>query len=993
MTNQPVQPAVSPLRQRLLEDMAMRGLKDDTQRDDLRSVKNFANFLGWPPDTATGHRLVKNNTFDNAVVVSRQSVDRGLPQKARSSWSIRVGEERMDGAVKIGDARFSPPQQHVHLIQRPILAAALDEGLHRRLVLLQAQAGYGKSTLLAQWRESLSARGVRVVWLTIDEDCGGAGAFVSGIILATAAAGCEVTTVEAVALQSTELQNLPILRAALNALLAEIERGLETVVFILDDYHFAQNSQTDALLDMFVRRMPESVHLVLASRSRPGLALAQLRAQGQIRELGAEQLRFSTDEAFDLLRAHLADDEIIDLVARLEGWPIALQLAAVWVRHHGGKAGLLDAFSGSLDDMGDYLATQVFAQLPQHLQVFLLETSIFDHFNSHAADAARGAVDSALMMEQLRRFDSLLIPVDKTRGWWRHHRLFAEFLASRRGQLGAETLKGIHERASAWFEAKGNLLAAVHHADAAQDRKRMVALLEEARCVRLCLEQGFAAARALFARLTPAEIAASARLRLVDALALFQDGKLRSGDDQLEQVRLMVNAAPLGDDEALRGDLVVVVAMRAGYGEGLLSAADQQSLDALCARNLDADPWFGAFLNNIGCVLDLRRGEIESARLCGQKALGYFRAALSDYGCIFMNIHLGKIAIAEGRLTEATNHVHAAEALVLEYFPRNMSVLSIVRTVMAEIAYARNNIPQAVDLLTETLTTIATSEGWPELYAGGYGTSALVALAEGDAAAAEASLASAAELVSARALPRLNLFLMACRANLLGRTSRMAQAKAVLVEIEAGFAASGAVTWAERDEHAFAKARLLLREAQPDEALKLLEVVVSEARLQGRIRSELRAEALRVLAMAAQGQDEAASRILLGIVERTRGEGERRMFIDEGPAMAEMLRELVRRRGVLPVSPATLEYVADLLCSFGEVTPGDATRHLLASLTARESEILRELARGGSNKIIARALNLNENAVKFHLKNIFRKLGVANRGMAVTMAEKLDLLR
>jgi LuxR family maltose regulon positive regulatory protein len=891
--------------------------------------------------------------------------------------------------ASLGDSRFSPPQQHVRLIQRAALTAALEEGLHRRLILLQAPAGYGKSTLIAQWRDTLVARGVRVAWLTLDEDCAVPAAFLAGIILAAAALRMQVASLEAATLQPTDTRTL---RATLLALLAEFDRDRAPVIFILDDYHRAQNPRTDALLDLFVRRMPAHVHVVLASRSRPGLALAQLRAQGQICELGAEQLSFSRDEAFALLRADLPDGDIAELADRLEGWPIALQLAAVWVRHHGGGAGLLDAVSGSLDDMGDYLATQVFAKLPADLQMFLLEISIFDRFNSAVADAARGAMDSALMMEALRRFDSLLIPVDQARLWWRQHRLLAEFLAARRGQLGADRLMQMHERASAWFEADGALLDAVRHARAAQDRCRMVALIEAAGCVRLCLQEGFSPARALFALLSQDEIEASTRLRLVDALALFQAGKLRAGDHQLAQVRRMAQAAPLAGGEALGRDLLVVAAMRAGYGEGLLSIVDQSDFDALCARRLDTDPWFGGFLNNIGCVLDLRRGEIESARLCGVKALGYFQAAASDYGCIFMNVHLGKVAIADGRLSAAGQHLQAAAALVRAHFPRNMSVLSIVRTVLAEIAYARNKIAQAAELLTDTLATIATSEGWPELYASGYATSVRLSLAQGDAPAAEATLATAAELVRARALPQLNLFLLACRANVLVRTGRLAEAGAILAEVEASLAVSPAATWATRDEYAITQARLKLAQSLPDEALALLEGVAAQARLQGRVGSELRAETLRVLALAALGQEEAATQGLIGIVERTQAEGERRMFIDEGPAMAERLRDLVRRRNAANLSPAAHDYVVDLLTGFDALTPGDSKARLLASLTPREQDILRALLRGGSNKVIARAIDLNENAVKFHLKNIFRKLGVSSRAMAVSMAEKLELL-
>ena len=895
----------------------------------------------------------------------------------------------MDAVAKIGDSFFSPPQQYVPLIERPALIETLEEGLHRRLVLLQAPAGYGKSTLLAQWRDMLAARGMRVVWLSLDEDCAIAAEFLAAIILAAEFAGIQVGALGAAIRPSIDVRDL---RFALNALLVELDREQEPVVFILDDYHFAQNSQIDALLDMFVRRMPKGVHLVLASRSRPGLALPRLRAQGQICELGAEQLRFSLEEASDLLRPSLREEEIVGLAARLEGWPIALQLAAAWARNHGGGAGLLQTFSGSVDDMGDYLATQVFDQLPDHLQIFLLETSIFDGFNSGAADGARGAMNSALLMDELRRFNVLLIPMDKARTWWRHHHLVADFLASRRGRLGTERLKRMHARASAWFEAEGSLLEAVRHAREAEDRQRMVALIEGAGCVRLSLEGGLSRTRALFALLTPAEIDASARLRLVESLSFFQSGKLPAGERQLEQVRRMAQAASLRDDEAFRNDLLVVEGMHAGYCDALLSAANQEALEAMCARNMDTDPWFGGLLNNIGCYLDLRRGEIESARLCGQKALGYFRAALSPYGCVFMHIHLSLVAVAQERLSEASNHLQDGEELVLDHFGGNVSLLTIIRTLMAQMAYARNNVAQAAELLAETLATISTSEGWSELYASGYGTSALLWLARGDSEAAEATLAAASDLVRAKALPQTNLFVMACRANLMGRTGRVAEAGAILAEVEAGLATNRGANWMERDEYAITRARLNITQGLPDLALEGLEGVLREARRQGRTRSELRAEMLRVLALAAEGQDEAAAQILLDVVERTRGEGERRLFLDEGPAMAERLRDLVRRRGGPPVSKPTLDYIADLLTGFGELTRGDEKARLLATLTPRERDILRELVRGGSNKVIARAVDLNENAVKFHLKNIFRKLGVASRAMAVAVTEKLELL-
>ena len=299
-----------------------------------------------------------------------------------------AGNEQRSTAMHVGFLRLHPPHQLVHLVHRPALLGGLDEALQRRLVLLQAPAGYGKTTLLAQWWESLADRKVTAAWLTLDEDSRIAAVFLTSVIHAVAVAGVDVGALAAAALQSVET---PAPRTALNALLYELDRVEEQVVIILDDYHLAQSPETDDLLDMLIRRMPENVHVIIASRLRPGLTLPALRAQGQVREFGAEQLRFSLNEAFDLLRPSVSDEEITELTARSEGWPIALQLAGLWVRDHQGAGGLLQSFSGSVDDMADYLATQVFAGLPEHLQRFLLETSIFDQFSSDVADAARGA--------------------------------------------------------------------------------------------------------------------------------------------------------------------------------------------------------------------------------------------------------------------------------------------------------------------------------------------------------------------------------------------------------------------------------------------------------------------------------------------------------------------------------------------------------------------------------------------------------------------------
>lgn len=912
-----------------------------------------------------------------------------MPQGLERTLAL-ADERRLEAAMRVGLYRLHPPQQLVQLVHRPALLGGLDEALQRRLVLLQAPAGYGKTTLLAQWWNSLVGRGVKAAWLTLDEDSRIAAEFLTYVIHAVAVVGVDVGELAAATLQSSETA-AP--RVALNALLYELDRIEGPVVLILDDYHLAQSAETDDLLDLFIRRMPEDFHVVVASRLRPGLTLPALRAQGQVREFDAEQLRFSLNEAFDLLRPHVSDEDIMTLAARTEGWPIALQLAGLWARDHQDAGGLLQAFSGSVDDMADYLATQVFAGLPEHLQTFLLETSIFDQFNSEVADATRGASDAAYLMEELKRLNVLLIPIDRDRVWFRHHHLVSEFLASRRSRLGEARLRALQQAASLWFESRGSLLEAVRHARAGGDRARAVRLVEDAGCVRLCLEEGISRAQSLFALLSPAEIDASARLRLAHALVLFKEGKLQAGDREREEARRIGEHRLAGPDwDAFRRDLLIVEGLRASYRDIMLPAADYDALEAMTAANRETDPWLNGLLNNLLCLLFLRRGDISGAKLCVHKALGYYRDAANLYGCLFMYIHLGTVSLAQGHLSEAANALHTAEELTFSQFGGNSSLLAITQTLMAEIAYERNNVTRATELLDENLAVVATSEGWAEIYASGYGNAALLVSATGDVAGAELALDRAMELMLARKLPRVGRFLMAVRAAILTRAGRPGDASGWLAQAEQGEFHGVNASWVETDEIAIARARIALAEGSAASALAILDSLALDAEAQGRLRSVLRADALRALALRALGRPEDASALLVRVLDRARGEGYRRLFIDEGAEMAELLRETVRRKGATSVSAATLDYIVELLASFGELTRSDERTRLLGALTPREREILTELARGVANKVIARSLDLNENAVKFHLKNIYRKLGVVSRAMAVTVAEKLELL-
>lgn len=895
------------------------------------------------------------------------------------------------GTTRLSSFRLHPPHHLIQLVDRRSLVERLDEGRRRRLTLLQAPAGYGKTTLLSQWWEHLGGRGPRIAWLTLDEEDQGTD-FLASLTYALAEAGLSVGQLASASFES--IQN-PAWRAALGALLYELDQLEEDIVVFLDDYHLACSSETDEILSLLIRRMPERMHVAVATRVRPMLPLPTLRAQGQVQELGPEQLRFTPAEALELLRPAIADDDITTLAEHAEGWPIALQLAGLWIRGREDVDGLIQSFSGAGDDMADYLANQVLAGLPEPLQSFLLETSILERINSEVADAIRERSNSRRLLDELKRLNVLLVPADRERLWFRHHHLFAEYLATQQATLGPDRLRRMHDAASRWFEQHGHLVEAVRHAALAGNRARAVTLVENGGRVRLCLSEGASIVKTVIGLLCPAEIEGSARLRLIKALSLFKDGRLREGGAELESARRLGKTTI--SDPAVRlsfeRDLLVVETLRSAYQDRPVPPDGVAALDALAAAAPEADPWFRGLLNNMLCLIFYRVGKIGEAKARVHNALGYYREANSLYGRMFMGLHLGTIVLVQGHLSEASNAFATAEEMAFDYFGGNPTLVALPQIVSAEIAYERNNVTRATELLEENLATLEASEGWAEIYIAAYGLGAALAMAAGDPHAAESLLNRGAKLSCEREMPRVELFLGARRAGLLCMAGRLDDARAQVAALEQATADANAnVTWAEADELAVARARLAMAEGAPIAAARLLEEVEASAAAQDRRRAMLRARTIRSLALYAGGETEAAVSLLLTALEQARAESFRRLFIDEGPQMAELLRELSRRIGTANIAAPMVGYIADLLAGFGDLHRGNERARLMQSLTPREQEILRELARGSSNKVIGRALNLTENAVKFHLKNIYRKLGVLSRVMAVSVAQKLGLL-
>jgi LuxR family transcriptional regulator, maltose regulon positive regulatory protein len=346
------------------------------------------------------------------------------------------------------------------------------------LTLVCAPAGFGKTALLADW----ARRGRRPVgWLSLDEADNDPARFWRHVVAALE--GVRPGVAERVA----PLLGPPApssFEGLVTALINELAAQPDEVVVVLDDYHLVEAQPVHVSLGFLLEHLPPGLQLVVASRADPPLPLARLRAGGQLAELRAADLRFTPEEAAELLRGavgtgvSLPDTAVAALAARTEGWAAGLQLAALSLRGRDDPDEFVAAFSGSHRYVLDYLTEEVLDRQPEQVRAFLLETSVLERLCGPLCQAVTGRADSQRLLERVERANLFMVPLDEVRGWWRYHQLFADLLRARLRQERPERVPQLHRVAAAWYEQHGLADDAVRHALAAGDAAWAARLVE-----------------------------------------------------------------------------------------------------------------------------------------------------------------------------------------------------------------------------------------------------------------------------------------------------------------------------------------------------------------------------------------------------------------------------------------------------------------------------------------------------------------------------------
>jgi len=873
------------------------------------------------------------------------------------------------------------------MVPRERLLARLDEGLTRKVSLISAPTGFGKTTLVRAW---IASREVPSAWVTLDDHDNDPVRFWTYV--------CSALRTLDSALGKATLSMLtgpqpPSFGTLLTPLINDLARLDAPAVLVLDEYQTIISTDIQDGISFLIQNLPEWLHLVFVTRTDPDLPLGLLRARAELVEINTSDLRFTQQEAEAFLQttqgASLPASAVARLLQKTEGWPAGLRLGGLALQNKGDIPDLekwIESFSGSNRYIADYLIREVLGSQPRDIQTFLMKTSFFTRLTGSLCDAVLGTNHSAMTLEQLERDNLFLVQLERAgdQTWYRYSPLFAESLQySARQQFDEAEIRLLFEKATGWYEYHGLLDEAIEIALREKLSDRALGLIErfieihdlsEMQTINRWLEeipqQGIL--RHPVIALTYAQVLLYSTDRFAPATATRIEPLLGAAESAWQ---VEGNHPRLGQLHSFRG----IVHWWQGefqkaFAYARLSLGELPEQDVLWRGNSLLILSYEAL--NEGRIFEAQNDILESRALLG--------AAQNNYGVLATLQILSQVFYWQGELEQAAqlNQQIATEAVGEESMLDDQGFAALS---LADIAYEKNDLLKAEQLAARA-ADLAGQRGNEMLQMQATIRLAFIQAARNDFVRASELMKP---LVSGMQHPVLLREIQEAQARLSILSGALLEVRGweAITETEAEVVPS-----LQSEREAFTRARLRLAQGRPVDALELLAGRAPEAARKGRVRSQVTALCLEALAHQANSDSVQSANCLGEALTIGQAKGLRRIFLDEGGRMVALLQEL------LPALPSRLlsSFAATLLHSL----PQEAVSHLttsgsmapLETLSQQELRVLRLLAAGLSNADIARELVVSTNTVKTHVKSIYRKLSVNSRDEAREVARGLKLL-
>ncbi|HEX6300468.1 MAG TPA: LuxR C-terminal-related transcriptional regulator [Acidimicrobiia bacterium] len=912
-----------------------------------------------------------------------------------------AGAENRSDRTDFLETKLIWPSAWPGFVPRPDLVSRLNRFIDRGLVLLSAPAGFGKTSLLAEWARDSDRP---VAWLSLDSGDNDpvrfwrhvAASLDRAIPGSTGSAG------------DPSPATPPALEEWLTGLINAVTAQQHPVVVVLDDYHLVEARSVNASMLFLLDHLPPGLRVVLTTRSDPTLPLARFRVRGQLAELRANDLRFTSDEAQALLDVAVGPDVVMPegaaaiLNSRTEGWAAGLQLAGLSLQTASDVEGLIASFSGSHRFVLDFLTEEVLEHQPKTVSDFLMETSILERLSAGLCDATTGREDSQRMLEGLEKAGLFLVPLDNVRGWWRYHHLFADVLEARLKQERPARAVELHHNAAVWHHERGSIDETVRHALASADTTWAARLVEDH--FNAWALRGETATVQRWLAALPTDVTQSRpRLSVAQAILAGVEGDVGAVEmwlDRAERSLTETDVEPYepsgGRESSALTNVPAAIALERAYLSMLSGdvAAGATLANQALSHLGEGDTMQHSIARGHLAVASWCEGNLLEARDSFARLTGAWFASgeptMVSWGCYV----LGRMEQAQGDLEGAQSVYETTLAASVRSDGSYPPAAGAAFAGLAAVAYQRGNNQEALEHVRLGIP-LCRRLAYIQPLADALADLAWIRLAAQDPAGSRQAIDEADAVAPGAQVVSLLNPVPAQRARLLlalgdvSSVTRWTQDNSLRPEDEPSYP---------REAEYLVLARLLIATNRPEEALSLLDKCYQAAELQKRVGSLIEILALQSLAWNSWGEKDRALDLLRQALVLSQPGGYVRVFADEGPAMWELFGRLVAARGdtadpEAQIDPAYLGQISQSADrGFDLKTELSSDRHLMIPLTSRELEVLSLLVYGATNRQIAEDLYIGVETVKKHVTHILDKLGASNRTEAAARGRELGLV-
>ncbi|MEM5316387.1 LuxR C-terminal-related transcriptional regulator [Paraburkholderia sp. JHI869] len=885
------------------------------------------------------------------------------------------------------------PRLPTGLIDRPRLKALSTQVEIRRITVIKAPAGFGKTSLALTWLDALRANGALVAWLSLDAEDDEPARYFHHLAHALQRA-CSTVGASAIGLtaESTFVPANSLVATLINEL-AEVDDELH--VFI-DDYHLISAPAIHEAMSLFIANVPSNVHVVICTRTDPPLPLAKLRAGNSLCEIDASVLRFNFDEARRFVEhecpGKLGFGELKSLYATTEGWAAALRISASALarqdRPHGWQPGVP---GGASKPVSDYLE-DLLQHLPGATQAFMLRTSILDRLSAPLCEAVTGVESSQAMLDDIVARQLLLEPMDLEARWFRYHRLMAEYLQRSLQERHPGEVTELHRRAWHWHAAQQHWTEAIKHAIAAGATDEAIGMME--RCAKALLKGGDLLTLVGWQRQFPADLM-RAQTAVTIATAWGMALAMRFGEvgamlDSIERDARAESA------DAVQRDCLAIRSALAGLQD------DPQRALELARQYLNrpsTDAWTTNAVSNVA-----RFGYWKTGHFDALYATPWIPDSLEeDQRSVFSSVYrlclLGHVELQQLHISIAERRFNEAMQLAERHTGPHSISAALCAPMIAQIRYEQGRLDEAEALLLELMPVIDRAVFLDSVLIA-YRILVRIAVAREDYAGAHVLLDQGQMLGQARGWNRLLAAALVERARLYLAENRVPEAAACVAdlrELAAEHEPSASPVSPEIENYRdLGVACLALQRLQIPEAVEALRTGLARCeRMQGNYLA-LRFRTLLAIAWLSAGEQNRALETFHEIAHIAAPAGIYQSILDQGAAVGPLLRmahERIRHTARIPEVTVWLDRLVDGWRAMYEPQSKPRREGEREPLSSRERNIVELIAQGQSNKEIARTLGITPETVKSHLKNIFAKLAVDKRAQAVSRAQALGLVK